>query len=64
MRKCIAGVAVASKTRLAAFSAAVCVPVCVLSRAHRDLMVRVAAMHPPAKVLPYIQEGLNSKNNR
>jgi hypothetical protein len=27
-------------------------------------MVRVAAMYSPVKVLPYIQEGLNSKNNR
>ncbi len=30
----------------------------------RDLMVRVAAMYSPVKVVPYIQEGLNSKNNR
>lgn len=30
----------------------------------RDLMVRVASMYSPVKVLPYIQEGLNSKNNR
>lgn len=30
----------------------------------RDLMVRVAAMYSPVKVVPYIQEGLHSKNNR
>jgi hypothetical protein len=30
----------------------------------RDLMVRVASMYSPVKVLPYVQEGLNSKNNR
>jgi len=27
-------------------------------------MVRVVSMHSPVKVLPYIQEGLHSKNNR
>lgn len=27
-------------------------------------MVRVASMHSPVKVLPYIQEGMHSKNNR
>ena len=27
-------------------------------------MVRVAAMYSPVKVVPYIQEGLHSKNNR
>eukprot|EP00775_Hariotina_reticulata_P007310 gene7310-7523_t len=30
----------------------------------RDLMRRVSMLYPPAKVLVYIQEGLNSKNNR
>lgn len=30
----------------------------------RDLMVRVATMYSPVKVVPYIQEGLHSKNNR
>lgn len=27
-------------------------------------MVRVVSMHSPVKVMPYIQEGLHSKNNR
>lgn len=27
-------------------------------------MVHVAAMYSPVKVVPYIQEGLHSKNNR
>ena len=30
----------------------------------RELMVRVAGMYSPVRVLPYIQEGLHSKNNR
>lgn len=30
----------------------------------RDLIRRVGVMHPPAKVVIFVQEGLNSKNNR
>jgi hypothetical protein len=39
-------------------------PWCVVMLVCRDLMRRVSSLYPATKVISFIQEGLNSKNNR
>jgi hypothetical protein len=39
-------------------------PWCVVVLVCRDLMRRVSSLYPATKVISFIQEGLNSKNNR